>query len=101
MSNAEALRMFRIAYHDYDKKDVAENSGISSDYLSKLERGYKHITPSVLWKLAGFYNVSTISLTRFFRELDIYDISKPKDYQRALIKISTFFLENQLAGNWL
>ncbi len=99
MSNAEALRMFRIAYYDYDKKDVAINSGISCDYLSKLEQGFRPITSNIIRKLAGFYNVGTVGLTRLFRELDIYDISKPKDYQKALIKISTFFLENQLTVN--
>ena len=96
MSHAEALRMFRIAYHNCFRSEVADNSGINRDHLAKLERGFTPITPAVIRKLAGFYNVGCVPFTRLFNELDDYDITKPKDYQKDMVKISNFFINNQL-----
>ena len=99
MSDAEALAMFRIGYYNCSKRCIAISCGFSQSYLDKLERGFLPVTVSVIRKLAGFYNVSSIKLTRFFRELAEYDLSKPVDYQKALAKISTFFVENRLDDN--
>ena len=99
MSNAETLRIMRLVYHNYSRKFVAENAGINKNYLCKLENGYLNITPYIIRKLAGFYNVNSVGITRLFRDMNNYDITKPDDYQKALIKISTFFLENKLTSN--
>lgn len=99
MSDADVLKILRIAYHNYDKKTVAITIGVSREYLNEIERGKKPLTVSIIQKLAGLYNVSSVKLTRLFRELSDYDISKPADYQEALVKTSTFFLENQLTVN--
>lgn len=96
MSYAEALQMLRIAFRNLSRADVAERSGLSHNYISRLERGFTPIGPSVIRKLAGCYNVGCVPLTRLLGNLDEYDISKPRDYQEALVKISNFFLENQL-----
>ncbi len=99
MSDAEVLKMLRIAYHNYERKDVANIIGVTTAYLNEVERGKKRISIGIIQRLAGLYNVTSLGLTRLFRELGSYDISKSDDYQKALMKILTFFSENKLAGN--
>lgn len=47
----EALRLIRV-YHDLKQKQVAEKVGISTSYLSEIEKGHK--TPSI--KLVEAYS---------------------------------------------
>ena len=96
MSDAEVLKMLRIAYHNYERKDVANIIGVTTAYLNEVERGKKRISIGIIQRLAGLYNVTSLGLTRLFRELGSYDISKSDDYQKALMKILTFFSENKL-----
>lgn len=56
--------------------DVADRAGVSTQYLSELERGRKEASSEVLAALAGALNLSVVDLTR--RVADRMALSRPR-----------------------
>lgn len=62
----EALRLIRV-YHDLKQKQVAERLGISTSYLSEIEKGHKTPTLDLIQRYSDQFDLP-ISSIMFFAE---------------------------------
>jgi transcriptional regulator with XRE-family HTH domain len=62
----EALRLIRV-YHDLKQKEAAERLGVSTSYISEIERGTKTPTLDIINKYAKEFEVPVSSIM-FFSE---------------------------------
>lgn len=65
------LKLIRFA-NEMSTKDAAQNSNVSSTYISEVENGNKNPSISVLKKIAETYNIP-LSQIFLFEELQIQD----------------------------
>lgn len=73
----EALRLIRV-YHDMRQSEVAEKLGMSSSYLSEIEKGSKKPTLELVEKYAVLFQVPASSIM-FFSE----NMNKGASYENA------------------
>lgn len=76
----EALRLFRI-FHDLKLYELADTLGISSSYLSEIEKGKKNPSLKLIKKYAEVFNTTPSSILSFSEKLD-------KDQQGIKAKIA-------------
>lgn len=62
----EALRLVRV-FHDLNKTQAAERTGLSKSYITELEAGSKKVTLEVLERYAEAFSIPLSSLM-FFAE---------------------------------
>lgn len=62
----EALRLIRV-YHDMKQKDAADVLGLSTSYLSEIEKGHKVPTLDVLHRYSDQFGLPLSSIL-FFAE---------------------------------
>ncbi len=65
----EALRLIRV-YHDLKQKQVAEKLGLSTSYLSDIERGERVPTLETIERYAREFNMPVSSIMFFSENLD-------------------------------
>ena len=65
----ETLRRLRGIY-GYSAKEMSDLLGISSSYLSEIERGKKSPTLDLLNRYSAVFGIKTSSLMRFSEEFD-------------------------------
>ena len=73
----EALRLIRV-YHDMRQSEVAKKLGISSSYLSEIEKGTKKPTLELVEKYGVLFQVPASSIM-FFSE----NMNKGRAYEKA------------------
>ena len=73
----EALRLIRV-YHDMRQSEVAEKLGMSSSYLSEIEKGTKKPTLELVEKYAALFQVPASSIL-FFSE----NMNNGQTYEKA------------------
>lgn len=62
----EALRLIRV-YHDLKQKQVAEQLGISTSYLSEIEKGHKTPSLDLVQRYSDIFGLPVSSIM-FFAE---------------------------------
>lgn len=62
----EALRLIRV-YHDLKQKQAAERLGLSTSYLSEIERGVKTPTLDIIQRYGDVFEMPVSSIM-FFSE---------------------------------
>lgn len=62
----EALRLIRV-YHDLKQKQAAERLGLSTSYLSEIERGLKTPTLDIIQRYGEVFDMPVSSIM-FFSE---------------------------------
>lgn len=65
----EALRLIRV-YHDLKQKQVADKLGISTSYLSEIEKGRKTPTLEVIKKYSDVFDLPVSSIMFFAESVD-------------------------------
>lgn len=65
----EALRLIRV-FHDLKQKQVAEKLGLSTSYLSDIERGERSPTLETIERYARAFNMPVSSILFFSENLD-------------------------------
>lgn len=73
----EALRLIRV-YHDMKQKDAADALGLSTSYLSEIEKGRKVPTLDVLHRYAENFGMPLSSILFFAETVEggAYDRAK-------------------------
>jgi transcriptional regulator with XRE-family HTH domain len=64
----EALRLIRV-YHDLKQKEAAERVGVSTSYISEIERGTKTPTLEVIEKYSRQFDIPVSSIMFFSESL--------------------------------
>ena len=64
----EALRLIRV-YHDLKQKDAAKRLGVSTSYISEIERGTKTPTLEVVNRYAEEFEIPVSSIMFFSESL--------------------------------
>lgn len=65
----EALRLIRV-YHDLKQKEAAERVGVSTSYISEIERGTKTPTLEVIEKYSRQFDIPVSSIMFFSESLE-------------------------------
>lgn len=65
----EALRLIRV-YHDLKQKQVAEKLGISTSYLSEIEKGRKVPTLNLVQRYSNEFSIPASSIMFFAESVD-------------------------------
>lgn len=65
----EALRLIRV-YHDLKQKQAAERLGVSTSYLSEIERGQKTPTLDIIERYARTFDMPISAIMFFAESLD-------------------------------
>lgn len=77
----EALRLIRV-YHDLKQKEAAERVGVSTSYISEIERGTKTPTLDVIEKYAREFDIPVSSIMFFSESLTH---GGPIDFARTFV----------------
>jgi transcriptional regulator with XRE-family HTH domain len=64
----EALRLIRV-YHDLKQKDAAERVGVSTSYISEIERGTKTPTLDIIERYSRQFDIPVSSIMFFSESL--------------------------------
>ena len=64
----EALRLIRV-YHDLKQKEAAERLGVSTSYISEIERGTKTPTLDVIDRYSREFDIPVSSI--MFRQISV------------------------------
>lgn len=86
MLTNEALRLLRV-YHDLKLYEMAKLLGISSSYLSEIEKGEKDPSLKILDKYADAFNISTSAILLFSEKLAQNQKSIKAKIAQNIIKI--------------
>jgi transcriptional regulator with XRE-family HTH domain len=89
---AEALRLIRV-YHDLKQKDAATRLGVSTSYISEIERGDKTPTLAVIQKYASAFDMPVSSIMFFAESLDGTPVSGPRSFVAGKVLALLQFLE--------
>lgn len=81
MKLGETIRIFRIA-NNYSTKQVAENCGISSTYVTEVENTHKNPSLDTLKTFAHTFKVSTSTLLKICEQSE----EKNWDFQKTLLE---------------
>lgn len=73
----EALRLIRV-YHDLKQNQVAERLGLSTSYVSEIERGQRKPTLETVEKYARAFDMPASSILFFAENMD-----NPKGSEKA------------------
>lgn len=65
----EALRLIRV-YHDLKQKQAAERIGVSTSYISEVERGTKTPTLDVIERYSKAFDIPVSSIMFFSESLE-------------------------------
>lgn len=90
---ATRLKELRSA-HGYNQYDVASSLGISRQTYSHYETGTRTPNSEMLFKLAGFYNISIEDLMQLTMDLDrniYYDAPAPTESSQNLSDFLEYF----------
>ena len=82
MQLGEVIRIFRIA-NDYSTKQVAQQCGISSTYVSEVENMHKKPSLKSLKSFAECFKVSTSTLMKICEQSEEYNWN----FQKTLLEI--------------
>lgn len=88
----EALRLIRV-YHDLKQKDAAARLGVSTSYISDIERGDKTPTLAVIQKYATVFDMPVSSIMFFAENLDGAAVSGPRSFVAGKVLALLQFLE--------
>lgn len=88
----EALRLIRV-YHDLKQKDAAARLGVSTSYISDLERGDRTPTLAVIQKYAKVFDMPVSSIMFFAENIDGSDISGARSFVAGKVLALLQFLE--------
>lgn len=101
---AEELRRIR-GIKNVSLREVDKATGISNAYLSQLERGNAtNPSPSILYKLAQFYNVPYESLMEsagYLKKSITGKTRKPSALQAALMSANLTDEESQMVAQYI
>ena len=73
----EALRLIRV-YHDMKQKDAAELIGVSTSYLSEIEKGRKVPTLEIIQRYADAFGLPVSSIMFFAESVEGGSIDRAK-----------------------
>ena len=65
----EALRLIRV-YHDLKQKHAAERLGMSTSYISEIEKGVKVPTLDIIERYSKIFDIPVSSIMFFSENLD-------------------------------
>jgi transcriptional regulator with XRE-family HTH domain len=65
----EALRLIRV-FHDKKIKELSDEIGVSSGYISDIEKNKKKPSMDIIQKYADYFNTTPSALLFFAEELD-------------------------------
>jgi transcriptional regulator with XRE-family HTH domain len=68
-------------------KDISSNIGVSLDLLSKIEKGQRNPTPTLLVKLSTYYDVDTDQLLEFYYSDQILTLMDGFDKSESVLKL--------------
>jgi transcriptional regulator with XRE-family HTH domain len=77
----EALRLIRV-YHDLKQKQAAERLGVSTSYISEIEKGSKTPTLEVIDRYAKVFEIPVSSIMFFAESLER---GSPMDTARTFV----------------
>lgn len=77
----EALRLIRV-YHDLKQKEAATRVGVSTSYISEIERGAKTPTLEVIEKYSREFDIPVSSIMFFSESLAL---GGPMDTARTFV----------------
>ena len=89
----EALRLIRV-YHDLKQKQAAERLGVSTSYISEIEKGTKTPTLDTIERYSKAFDIPVSSIMFFSESLEngsAYDITRSFVASKVLALMS--FLE--------
>lgn len=95
---AEALRLIRV-YHDLKQKDAATRLGVSTSYISEIERGDKTPTLAVIQKYASAFDMPVSSIMFFAESLDGTPVNGPRSFVAGKVLALLQFLEARSGRN--
>jgi len=84
-ATGRVLKIARIA-NDYTRKEVAELTQLSPNYISEIEHGKKHVGKKSLEKFAKAYNMTffqLMTLIQFYTKLELDEETR---YKLTLLK---------------
>lgn len=88
----EALRLIRV-YHDLKQKEAAARLGVSTSYISELERGDKTPTLAVIEKYAQAFDMPVSSIMFFAESLDGGPVDGARSFVAGKVLALLQFLE--------
>jgi transcriptional regulator with XRE-family HTH domain len=81
----DALRLLRV-FHDIKSKDLAKKLGISTSYLSEIEKGRKDITLKIIKKYASVFNTTPSAIMLIIENSNSNDKSIKKYIKKKMIE---------------
>lgn len=88
----EALRLIRV-YHDLKQKEAAERLGVSTSYISELEKGDKTPTLAVIEKYSRAFDMPVSSIMFFAENLDGAPVDNARSFVAGKVLALLQFLE--------
>lgn len=88
----EALRLIRV-YHDLKQKDAAARLGVSTSYISDIERGDRTPTLAVIQKYATAFDMPVSSIMFFAENLDGASAGGPRSFVAGKVLALLQFIE--------
>ncbi len=73
----EALRLIRV-YHDLKQKEVAELLGVSTSYLSEIEKGRKVPTLEIVQRYSDKFGLPMSSIMFFAESIEVGSLDRAR-----------------------
>ena len=88
MKFGETIKLFRIA-NNCTTKELAERAGVTSSYVSQIEKLKRDVTCEKLKKIAGVFGVSISTLARISETSERENWS----YKKTLLEILKLYVK--------